>query len=66
MGMLFLKKGVYRYVQEGKLKKLGLIKEQMSEGRNNGFQAHKGLSKKKVNKLLSVPAVDSSHVLKFQ
>lgn len=54
------------YVQEGRLKKLGLIKEQMSEGRNNGFQAHKRLSEKKVNKLLSVPAVDSSHVLKFQ
>lgn len=53
-------------MQEDRLKKLGLIKEQMSEERNNGFQAYKGLSKRKVNALLSVPAVDSSHVRKFQ
>lgn len=29
--MVFLKKGVYRYVQEGRLKKLGLIEEQESK-----------------------------------
>lgn len=65
--MVFLKKGVYRYVQEGRLKKLGLIEEQESkETKKNCFQAHRGLSKKKMNKLLSVPAVDISHMLKFQ
>lgn len=59
--MLFLEKGVYRYAQEGRLQKLGLTKEQISEGRNNGFQAHEGLSKKKLNKLLW-----PCHMLKFQ
>jgi len=63
--MLFLKKGIHGYMQEGRLKKMHLIKEQVSEGRNNGFQAYMGLSKKKVNKPLSVPAVDSSHMLNF-
>lgn len=63
--MVFPKKGVYRYVQEGRLKKLGLIEEQKSREKNC-CQAHKGLGKKKMNKLLSVPAVDISHMLKFQ
>lgn len=65
-GMLFLKKGIYRHVQEDRLKKLDLIKDQMSEERNNGFQKLKGLTKKKVSKVLSIPAVDSNYVLKFQ
>lgn len=53
-------------MQEGRLKKLGFIKEQVSEEKNNGFEKCKGLTKKKVNKVLSVPAVNSNHVLKFQ
>lgn len=31
--MVFLKKGVYGYVQEGRQKKLGLIEEQKSKER---------------------------------
>lgn len=59
-------KGVYSYVQEGRQKKLGLVEEQKYKERKKCFQAHKGLINKKINKLVSVPAVDISHMLKFQ
>lgn len=36
--MIFLKKGVYGYVQEGRLKKLDLIEEQKSKERKNAFK----------------------------